>query len=86
LIKICDLDFRHRCATFHKEKDLGLIGPPSTSDFLTPLRNNFETIIVPLLDQKAREAFLQKMPPESMSDIEGKRVKFKILHTVYGKN
>lgn len=60
--------------------------PPSTVDFLTALRNNFSEIIVPLLDQKAREAFIAQKSPEEMSDIDGRRIKFSILAAVYGKD
>jgi hypothetical protein len=61
------------------------VSAPPTVDFLARLRNDFDSVIVPLLDQKAREAYQKRVPPEEMTDIEGKRIKFAILHTVYGK-
>ena len=59
--------------------------PPSTLDFLLPLRNNFRDIIVPRLPQEAKDAILMQKDPKDMTDIERKRTRFAILGAVYGK-
>jgi hypothetical protein len=54
-------------------------------NFLKSLRNNFDELIVPRLSYNARLAYEAKTPPENMTPIEGKRVKYSILQAVYGK-
>jgi len=53
--------------------------------FLTILRNNFKEMIIPRLEQQAREAIEAQTLPEDMKPLEVTRLKRSILNTTLGK-
>jgi hypothetical protein len=64
---------------------LDFLAPPCTVDFLTNLRNNFDKLIVPRLDQTAKEAYLSDKCPSLMNDFERRKIRSSMLNAVYGE-